>query len=48
MTRNSSWSAGTFRRPKIRFAASPANCPMFTSASAEVCQAGKWLLPQVP
>jgi hypothetical protein len=39
---------GTFLIPRIRFIASPANWPMLTSASADVCHAGKKLLPQVP
>jgi len=41
ITRYSIWRRGTLRRPRIRFIASPANCPIFTSARAEVCQAGK-------
>jgi hypothetical protein len=32
----------------ILFMASPANWPILTSASADICQAGKKLLPQVP
>ena len=39
---------GTFRLPRIRAADSPANWAMFTSASADVCHAGKKLVPQVP
>jgi hypothetical protein len=48
MIRYSSSLLGTFLRPSIRFIASPANCPILTWASADVCQAGKKLLPQVP
>jgi len=38
---NSSALFGTRRSPRMRPIASPANCPMFTSASALDCHAGK-------